>query len=310
MDHGAAVEEVRMLSSGTLCVSLGKSHTCIWDLRAGGKLLKKFKNYKKSSSSLFITSEIADDLIPRLAIGDLDGNVKIYEMSRFELSYSWKYHSSVLTLGVSPDLRSMVVGMADGTFCLRNFSGRSPSPTRMHMNSNQTLKSLKQTSNLSLNTRRKDGNLSKKLSVASNSNLRYKYFNFRSKLFGYSDTIGAALSSRSPDIIMAIIEEYNNRGNLRMVLTDCKFAYIASILDFLSKYLNTPPYTRTLINVLTLCLDIYASEIVQNKYLTQKLIYLNHVVSRGPSHVGKLRNFSRYLELSFDQRLSNKIDAA
>jgi U3 small nucleolar RNA-associated protein 15 len=249
MDHGAAVEEVRMLSSGTLCVSLGKSHTCIWDLRASGKLLKEFKNNKKSSSSLCLTTEIADDLIPRLAVGDLDGNVKIHEMSRFKVSYSWKYHSPVLTLGVSPNLCSMAVGMADGTFCLRNFSGRVPPPVRMYVNSNHILKSHKQTSHQSSIIRRNNGNLSKKLCVVSNSNLRHKYFNYLSKSFRYSDAVGAALSSRSPDIVMAIIEEYTSRGILRMVLTDCKFAYIASILDFLSKYLNTPSYTRTLINV-------------------------------------------------------------
>jgi len=96
MDHQAPVEAVLMFPSGSMVVSAGGNEIKIWDILGGGKLLHTLSNHQKT-----ITCLSFDGTGQRLLSGSLDHQIKIYNTSDYEVVYSVKYPSPIVSLGVS-----------------------------------------------------------------------------------------------------------------------------------------------------------------------------------------------------------------
>merc|ERR1712196_697261 len=150
---------------------------------------------------------------PCLMIGSLDGLVRVYDLRHYKVSHFWKYHFPVLSLDVSRNSYSMAVGMSEGTLCIRKFSPEQiRSSSKTTLNESLAGKPLTTLTNSRYNREEHGKTSAEELMVTRDRNLNFKTNHFWLKLSRHSDTLKTALSSRSPEVIKAVLEEHINRG--------------------------------------------------------------------------------------------------
>jgi U3 small nucleolar RNA-associated protein 15 len=65
--------------AGSLAVSVGGTSVCIWDVMAGGRLLRRLTNFQKTVTCVCMSPLAGPEVAaaPRLLAGSLDGHVKV-----------------------------------------------------------------------------------------------------------------------------------------------------------------------------------------------------------------------------------------
>ena len=136
LDHGAPVEDIAWLPSGSLLVSVGGQDACVWDVLGGGRLLKRLRCHQKTIMSCHVAADggpppsfenfvsvqrgsVGRATAPRLLTGSLDGHVKVHELDGFEVTHSAKYPGPVLSVALSPDANALAVGTANKLLSIR-----------------------------------------------------------------------------------------------------------------------------------------------------------------------------------------------
>jgi U3 small nucleolar RNA-associated protein 15 len=112
-DHGDPVEATIMLPGGSVMLSAGANTVKAWDL-LGGKLMHTFSNHQKTVTSLCMNSTGS-----RILSASLDGLVKIYDVSTYEVVHGLKYNTPVLSVAMSPNDSHLVAGTSDGVLSIR-----------------------------------------------------------------------------------------------------------------------------------------------------------------------------------------------
>ncbi|KAL1844224.1 hypothetical protein VTJ49DRAFT_3880 [Mycothermus thermophilus] len=116
--HADPVEDVLPLPSGTTLLAAAGNAISVLDLVAA-KPLRLITNHQKTVTSLALASNGR-----RLVSGSLDGHVKVFETSDWNVVAGSKYPSpilslSVITAGASQEDRHLAVGMQSGVLSLR-----------------------------------------------------------------------------------------------------------------------------------------------------------------------------------------------
>ncbi|GBG72196.1 hypothetical protein CBR_g11128 [Chara braunii] len=127
LQHGRPLEDVAFFPSGGLFVSAGANYMNIWDIIAGGRLLKRVSNHQKTITSVQVSSPLGvatqSTVIggdgPRLISASLDGHVKVYELDSFKTTHSSRYPAPILSMAVSPTLQTLAVGLSTGLLSIR-----------------------------------------------------------------------------------------------------------------------------------------------------------------------------------------------
>ncbi|KAH8170557.1 U3 small nucleolar RNA-associated protein 15 [Sarocladium implicatum] len=116
--HAAPVEDVLSMPSGTTVLAAAGNSVSVLDLVAG-KPLRMITNHQKTVTSLSLASEGR-----RLVTGGLEGHVKVFETTGWNVVYTKKYQSPVLSVKVIPDSgdaasdKHLAVGMQSGVLSL------------------------------------------------------------------------------------------------------------------------------------------------------------------------------------------------
>lgn len=118
--HAAPVEEVLSLPSGTTLLAAAENSVSVLDLVAA-RPLHMITNHQKTVTSLSLASGGR-----RLVTGGLEGHVKVFETTGWNVVYSTKYQSPVLSVAIIPsnnsseaDDRHLAVGMQSGVLSVR-----------------------------------------------------------------------------------------------------------------------------------------------------------------------------------------------
>lgn len=128
--HAAAIESVLPMPSGTQVLASADNQISVLDLVAG-KPLHLIKNHQKTVTSLCLANNGT-----RLVSGGLDGHVKVFETSAWNVVAGFKYPSPVLSLsvvgaGASREDRHLAVGMQSGLLSVRTrLSGEQKAAAR------------------------------------------------------------------------------------------------------------------------------------------------------------------------------------
>ena len=121
LDHGAPIESVVFLPSGTIVVTAGGPYLCIWDVLSTGRMLRKLESHHKTITAVNVVHGSHQQLNgPRLASASLDQHVKIYDLTEFKVVHDARYKNPILSLASTLDGRSYAVGMSNGTIVLRD----------------------------------------------------------------------------------------------------------------------------------------------------------------------------------------------
>ncbi|KFH40459.1 U3 small nucleolar RNA-associated protein-like protein [Hapsidospora chrysogenum ATCC 11550] len=118
--HAAPVEDVLSLPSGTTMLAAAENTVTVLDLVAA-RPLHQITNHQKTVTSLSLASGGR-----RLITGGLEGHVKVFETTGWNVVYSTKYQSPVLSVSAIPatdapgaDDRHLAVGMQSGVLSVR-----------------------------------------------------------------------------------------------------------------------------------------------------------------------------------------------
>jgi U3 small nucleolar RNA-associated protein 15 len=108
------VEKVLIFPSSTLVSAACGPMMRTWDIVSGGRCLRTVSNHQKSITSLCFTSNSK-----RILSASLDRLVKVYDTENFNVVHTMRYPSPLLCVATSPDDKTIVAGMTDGTLSIR-----------------------------------------------------------------------------------------------------------------------------------------------------------------------------------------------
>ncbi|CAG0917228.1 unnamed protein product [Notodromas monacha] len=115
IDTGLPVEAVACFQSGAYVLTAGGNAVQIWDLLAGGKRVVRLQHHHKTVTCLAFTSDYH-----QFASGSIDRHVTFYNASTMSVGHSVDYPSPILSLAISSDNQTVVVGSVDGFLTVRH----------------------------------------------------------------------------------------------------------------------------------------------------------------------------------------------
>jgi len=185
-----------------------------------------------------------------------------------------KHDHPVLSLSISPDVRSVAIGMAEGTFCLR----------RQHVKDDQLLIVKKASTTTAAHNwqfrassyryflRGKcEKTTEMETLITGQKKIHFRAYVQHLKRCAYKDALDAALASRAPKLVMAVLEDLSGKGVLEMAITDRKAVSVAPLLDFLNEYIAYPQFTKTILHVTNLLLNLYGGLLNRDFQIKKKI---------------------------------------
>ena len=279
-DHGDPVEDLVFLddgaAQGATLISAGGSVVCSWDPRAMRLPLARARHHQKTVSCLVPS---ADERF--VLSGSLDGTVKVMDAANVETAvHTLRFRGAILTLGVSSDDWRVAAGMADGEFVVRTRRGGPPSRAppseaaavvESHPLRTGSAKYFVRGANakpdedadvvvgvgVGVGTARMSSTTSGKPTQPGPKRLRPH--DALLKQFSYREALDAALETREPNAVAAVLEELSQRGEpaLRAALHGRDEAELEPVLAFVTRFVAHPRFAPVLVPVCEAVLDAY-----------------------------------------------------
>lgn len=280
--HAAPVEAVLPMLSGTQVIAAADNQISILDIVAG-KPLQLLKNHQKTVTSLCLASNGT-----RLISGGLDGHVKVFESSGWNVVHGSKYPSPILAVNVissgsNREDKHLVVGMQSGIMSVKTrLSGQEKVKQRERAKEMQALidgtlddhdkKTKKRSRGLEKKFRGLDyvgegaavviegqDRNKKKPEQAWERDLR------RGK---YSKALDSVLEQNlGPITILTVLTDLRHRSALRAALEGRDETSVQPILHWVTKYMSDPRYVSLCSDVSILLLDMYSEYAVDSPEL-------------------------------------------
>lgn len=261
VNHGAPVESLLFLPTGGIFISAGGTAVNVWDAFTGGKLLASISQHNKTVTCLRLASNGR-----RLLSGSLDRKVKIYDVSTYQAVHTLDFPNAVLSLGVSPSQDDTVVaGMIDGLVSIQ----RMEQPELETKTTTVRTKIASQTTTFDVvedYVRPAEGKHDKWLR-------KYEYTK------ALDEVLAPYVMNKNPQTTVALMKELIRRKGLERALAGRTDKSLATIIRFLIRYIGDHRFTRVLIDVVHILLNVYEAEFArftgeigkQFMYLAKKL---------------------------------------
>lgn len=244
VNHGHPVESLIFLPTGGIFVSAGGTCVNVWDALAGGKLLASISQHNKTVTCLRLASNGR-----RLMSGSLDRKVKIYDISTYQPVHTLDFPNAVLSLGVSPNKdETVVAGMIDGFVSIQ----------RMEQTEAET----------QIVERKNIPSLATSFEVISDykKGAEAKYDKWLRK-FEYTKALDEVLLpyvvNKNPHVTVALMKELIRRKGLERALIGRSDKSLSAIIRFLYRYMGDHRFTRVLIDVANILLNVYEANFNQ-----------------------------------------------
>ena len=256
LTHGSPLESLVFLPTGGIFVSAGGTDMKVWDVVAGGRQLTQLSQHTKAITCLQVTSDGR-----HLISGSLDRQVKFYNTTNYQTIHKLSYTNSILSLGVSKDNSTLVVGQVDGTLGIHR---------REQKFEDEKTKKMREKRRKRRNFRDADDFIEK-----LKPEKKPKYDHMLRK-FEYSLALDSVLDRRcvnkTPEVTVAVMQELIRRNALTIAFSKRTQESIAKIVTFLNKYISDGRFTRVLIDVANIFLDVYENNFLSLSSSVQRLI--------------------------------------
>lgn len=242
VDHGCPVESLLFLPSGGIFLSAGGTEIKVWDALAGGKLIAKISQHHKTVTCLRLASNGK-----RILSGSLDRHVKIYDIATYQVVHNIDLPNSVLSLGISSNDDTLVVGMVDGLFSIY----RRDEETEVVEKKEK--KPIAQVNNEEFD----------EIIEEYNRGTEPRHDKCLRK-FEYSKALDYVLlkycMNKTPHVTVALIQELIRRKGLARAFAGRTHQSIATILQFIHRYLGDERFTKVLNDATHILLDVYEDD--------------------------------------------------
>jgi U3 small nucleolar RNA-associated protein 15 len=276
INHGQPVEAVLFFPSGGLFVSAGGNVVKVWDAVAGGRLLTQFSNHHKTITSLCFASDYR-----RLVSCSLDRHVKFYDVSTYQVVHTLDFPSAILSVAVSPTDDLLTVGMADGLLSIqrRRDEAETAAAEREKRKRKRKLVGSSWSQPMHCYALKPD---KEDQVVERQRKSRLEKYDVCLRKFQYSKALDCAMDIRvrtkTPDVTMGVILELIRRSGLRSALAGRDDESVASILTFMLKNISETQYVNTLLDMLTMLIDLYHDQADAMPSTRQVMSRLNRAV--------------------------------
>ncbi|NXT23164.1 UTP15 protein, partial [Syrrhaptes paradoxus] len=269
IEHGQPVESVLLFPSGGLLVSAGGRYVKVWDVLKGGQLLVSLKNHHKTVTCLCLNSSGQ-----RLLSGSLDRHVKIYSTTSYKVVHSFNYATSILSLALSPEDETIVVGMTNGVL---NVKHRKPEERKE--------KSLKRQPTYRTHVKGRTYMPKQEDFCVSKPVKRVlRKYDKLLKSFQSSKALDAVLEPPirlyTPEVTVAVMQELHRRGTLRSALAGRDEKQINLLLTFVARRVIEPRFTPVLVTVADMITDIYQPVVGQSAIVDRQFLRLQEAIGK------------------------------
>lgn len=256
LTHGSPLESLVFLPTGGIFASSGDTDIKVWDVVAGGRQLMKLSQHTKAITCLQVTSDGR-----HLISGSLDRQVKFYNTTNYQTVHKLSYTNSILSLGVSKDNNTLVVGQVDGTLGVhrreQRFDDEKTEKVREKRRKRRNLK------------------VADELVEKFKPEKQSKHDHLLRK-FEYSLALDSVMARyfvyKSPQVTVAVMQELMRRNALAIAFSNRTQDSIAKIVTFFNKYISDGRFTRVLIDVVNIFLDVYEKAFLSLTADVQQLI--------------------------------------
>ncbi|KAH7326066.1 WD40-repeat-containing domain protein [Stachybotrys elegans] len=274
--HAAPVEDVISLPSGTTLLAAAENSVSVLDLVAA-RPLHMITNHQKTVTSLSLASNGR-----RLVTGGLEGHVKVFETTGWNVVSSLKYQSPVLSLKVIPNSdasdsgdRHLAVGMQSGVLSVRTrLSGPDAARERERekemaalvagtIDAHDARKNKKKRRNDSM--KRLDTMSSVADVVIPNGRVKKKNERSWQKYYRqgkYAKALDQVLDKNNPDhsplTILTLLHAIRHAGGIRQALENRDEDEVQPILHWVSSHLCDPRYAGVCVDVGLNLVDLYS----------------------------------------------------
>lgn len=278
--HVSSVEDVLSMPSGTQLVASADNQVAILDIVAG-KPLHMIKNHQKTVTSLCLASQGS-----RLVTGGLDGHIKVFETTGWNVVAGSKYASPILSLrvitaGAAREDKHVAIGMSDGTLSIKTrLSGEQKVRERERQREMEALLAGRIEEH-----DRKKAKLARKRGAGWERRFRGRDFNgegadividgnVRTKIdkkmknwdramhaTKYSEALDHALASKQGPIILSTLTELRYRSALRAALENRNEDTLQPVLHWIWTNVSTTQYTRICVQVAMIVMDLYSKHV-------------------------------------------------
>jgi U3 small nucleolar RNA-associated protein 15 len=294
--HAAPVEAVLPMPSGTTVLASADNQISVLDLVAG-KPIHLLKNHQKTVTALCLGSNGT-----RLVSGGLDGHVKVFETTGWNVVAGSKYPAPVLSVnvisaGANREDKHLAVGMVSGVLSIRTrLSGQQKVKERERAREMQALIEGKLEEYDKKNKRGRKKGVAKKLrgrdflgegaDVIIEGSKRGKGksetpWEMDLRKGRYSLALDNALSRELPsNTILTILTALRHRSATRAALQGRDDTTVQPIFKWVIKHITDPRYVKTCVDTALLLLDIYSEHLNGSSELTQMTKSLHRRVEK------------------------------
>lgn len=280
--HADPVEDVLPLPSGTTLLAAAGSAISVLDLVAA-KPLRLITNHQKTVTSLSLASNGR-----RVVSGSLDGHVKVFETTDWNVVAGSKYPSPILSLsviaaGAAQEDRHLAVGMQSGVLSLRTrLSGAAAEKARERAAveaardvgtaalekldaqkakrkraavTNKTMELLGETADVIIPTDTPGQRKSRKLKPWQ------RYFRQGRYAAALDEVVDMAGPDYQPVTALTVLVALRHRSALREALDGRDELTVLPLLKWVSKYIADSRYLAVCVDVAFHLLDLYSEHV-------------------------------------------------
>lgn len=314
--HTAPVEDVLSMPSGTTLLASAENQIAVLDIVAG-KPLHMISNHQKTVTSLCLASQGS-----RLVTGALDGHLKVFETTAWNVVAGLKYTAPILSLevvtaGSNREDKHIAVGMSDGTLSIKTrLSGEQKVKERERKKEMDALLAGKIEE-----YDRKKAKLAKKRGAGWERRLRGRDFNgegadiivegnIRTKtdkkmkawdramhLTRYAEALDLAIASKQRLFVMAVLTELRYRSALRAALENRNEQTLQPVLHWVWANISTPQYTTICVQAAMIIMDLYSQHVGLSQRISQQVSKLHNRVQEEVEHSKQAIQTKGMLEL-------------
>ena len=291
-NHGAPLEAVLPMPGGTTILAAADNRISVLDIVAG-RPLQMLQNHQKTVTSLCFASNNS-----RLVSGSLDGHVKVYETTGWNVVAGSKYSSPILSLSVisqgsGQEDRHIAVGMHSGLLSIKTrLTGQQKVKERERQKEMQALLEGKIEELDRKRARKKRGRSGKRqgftgegADVMVEGNRRQSSQKLRpwEKVLQkgkYAEALDMVLKDGDMMKTMTLLSALRQRTALRNALSDRDEASLQPIFKWTCRYITDPRYVGICTEISVLILDLYAANMGQSKEIDSLTHRLHWLVRR------------------------------
>lgn len=274
--HAAPIEAVIPMPSGTQVLASADNQISVLDLVAG-KPLQLIKNHQKTVTSLCLASNGT-----RLISGGLDGHVKIFETSGWNVVAGSKYPSpvlsvSVVSIGAKAEDKHLVVGMQSGVLSIRTrLSGQQKAKERERVKEMQALidgtlddydkKNKKRTNGVRKKLRGVDfvGEGADVIIEGNDRNQKKKETPWERDLRQgkYGKALDSVFERKLDSVtVLTLLTALRHRSAMRAAFQGRDEISVQPIFKWVIKHITDPRYINICVDAALLLLDIYSEHV-------------------------------------------------